>query len=396
MKKYVLFLIISTLTLSNLFSQNKFEYFNTLNSQLPNDYVTNILIDKSENIWFATYGGGVVKKNESNWKIFTRKNNLCSDTVVHIFEDSKGNIWFSGYNNGISYISNDSIKTFHAKDGYTANNAFSIAEDKQKNIWIGTDNGLFKFNGITFTRYSTIDGIASNKVFSLSCDDNGILWIGTESGLNSFNGTIFNLFTKSNGLIDNDINYVYIDNNQNIYIATWLGVSIFNGVSKWTNVTSANGLSEDWVWSIYQDYDGCYWFGHDLTGISKSCSDNFKYFTTQSGLSDYSIFDIAQDKDSNYWIATMLGVTKLTLDKNSGFEQIGLKNGIAYINNNSLIIQNLSNNLLNIYNSNGALIQSIDIKNDIQSIELMNKGIFIVVAINRITGISNHFLLINN
>jgi len=55
----------------------------------------------------------------------------------------------------------------------------SIAQDRQGYMWIGTDNGLFRFNGSSFIS----DGLPTDKIRSLVSDPSGRIWISSESGL---------------------------------------------------------------------------------------------------------------------------------------------------------------------------------------------------------------------
>lgn len=57
-------------------------------------------------------------------------------------------------------------------------------QDKAGNLWFGTtDNGLYKFDGKTFTRFLEADGLNSNHISCLLEAVDGKIWIGTEAGL---------------------------------------------------------------------------------------------------------------------------------------------------------------------------------------------------------------------
>ena len=67
----------------------------------------------------------------------------------------------------------------------------SIAEDGKGMIWFGTDgNGLFRFDGRNYVRFSSEDGdggsLLSGHVNSILYDSKGFLWAGTQNGINRF------------------------------------------------------------------------------------------------------------------------------------------------------------------------------------------------------------------
>src|SRR5258708_1973851 len=66
-----------------------------------------------------------------------------------------------------------------------------ILRDRQGFMWFGTQDGLNRYDGYTFTVYrhnpSDSNSISDNYVTALFEDGKGNLWIGTQNGLNEFN-----------------------------------------------------------------------------------------------------------------------------------------------------------------------------------------------------------------
>ena len=67
----------------------------------------------------------------------------------------------------------------------------SISEDDKGMVWFGTDgNGLFRFDGRSYVRFSPEDGdgasLLSGHVNSILSDSKGFLWAGTQNGINKF------------------------------------------------------------------------------------------------------------------------------------------------------------------------------------------------------------------
>src|SRR5262249_59643013 len=59
----------------------------------------------------------------------------------------------------------------------------SIAQTRDGYLWLGTDSGLVRFNGTSFTAFTVQTGsLKDNEVSGLQEDNDGGLWIGTYGG----------------------------------------------------------------------------------------------------------------------------------------------------------------------------------------------------------------------
>lgn len=68
----------------------------------------------------------------------------------------------------------------------------SILQDSKGNFWFGSDQeGVCKYDGITFTYYTTENGFCGKQVICIREDETGLVWFGTSSGLCCFDGTKF-------------------------------------------------------------------------------------------------------------------------------------------------------------------------------------------------------------
>ncbi|MGJ8675403.1 MAG: ligand-binding sensor domain-containing protein, partial [Pseudoalteromonas sp.] len=85
------------------------------------------------------------------------------------------------------------VKQWNIKDGLPSQSLKSVVQDQQGYMWLGTQFGLSRFDGTTFTNYSTQNSyfLPSNGINKLLIDSNGLLWIGTKSGLVVINPATF-------------------------------------------------------------------------------------------------------------------------------------------------------------------------------------------------------------
>ena len=58
-----------------------------------------------------------------------------------------------------------------------------LLQDKAGFLWIGTESGLYQYDGSRFWQLGMKEGLPSEFVRSLSLDRDGRLWVGTRDGL---------------------------------------------------------------------------------------------------------------------------------------------------------------------------------------------------------------------
>ncbi|MFT5983398.1 MAG: ligand-binding sensor domain-containing protein/class 3 adenylate cyclase [Ulvibacter sp.] len=276
---------------------------------LSNNNVMTILEDKDGNIWVGTWGGGVSMYNGENFTHFTQKEGLSSNIVFSILEDKSGNLWFATWGGGVSMYNGESFTHFTQKEGLSNNYVLPILEDKSGNLWFGTwGGGVSMYNGESFTHFTQKEGLNNNYVRSILEDKSGNLWFGTESGgVSMYSGESFTHFTQKEGLSGNTIFSIVEDKSGNIWFGTWGGgVSMYNGES-FTHFTQKEGLSNNTVFSILEAKSGNIWFGTDGGGVSMYSGEPFTHFTEEEGLSNNYVQSILEDKSGNLWFGTYGG-----------------------------------------------------------------------------------------
>ena len=76
-----------------------------------------------------------------------------------------------------------SLRHFGQADGLANQAVTAITQDGEGYLWVGTENGLFRFDGARFQRYGKRDGLPAPFITALTTDAAGRLWVGTDAGL---------------------------------------------------------------------------------------------------------------------------------------------------------------------------------------------------------------------
>jgi diguanylate cyclase (GGDEF)-like protein len=80
------------------------------------------------------------------------------------------------------------FRQYGSADGLTNLNVRCLLQDRTGFLWVGTDNGLFRFEGASFREYSHADGLPSTEIHGIAESPSGELWVATPEGLVHLSG----------------------------------------------------------------------------------------------------------------------------------------------------------------------------------------------------------------
>jgi ligand-binding sensor domain-containing protein/class 3 adenylate cyclase len=230
--------------------------------------------------------------------------------VLCLTIDKTGNLWLGTQGWGLIRYDGKSFTTYSTAHGLAVSIVQSILQDSKGNLWIGTPGGVSKYDGKSFTTYTEAQGLVNNNVTSAVEDKLGNLWFGTRKGVSKYDGKSFFSYSKSQGLADNFVRSIVQDRSGTLWFGTGAGVSKFDGQS-FSSYVQAQGLADNDVTSIFQDRDGNLWFGTATGGASKFDGRTFATYSKVQGLVSNRITSIFEDKTGNLWFATAdAGISK--------------------------------------------------------------------------------------
>lgn len=237
-----------------------------------------------------------------------------SQYVRRMAQDTAGNIWFGSNDDGLCRYDGRTFTYYTTKDGLAGNAVRGIVQDRHGILWVATSGGLSRYDGTTFTTYGTMDGLPHDNVWSIMVDTSGRVWVGTDGGTAIFDGRTFTRFPlpaadlarhpeayQSSRLV----NDIVQDRNGAIWLASnGSGVFRYDG-SGLKRFTEADGLCNDVVQCITEDRSGAMWFGTRSGGVSRYRNGTFTSYTTKNGLGSDFVWTVMQDRDGMVWVSTL-------------------------------------------------------------------------------------------
>lgn len=241
-------------------------------------------------------------------RVWTTENGLPQNYISAIAQTKDGYLWL-GTQEGLVRFNGVSFKVFNEKNTreMKGESILTLLAGKDGSLWFGTyGRGLGRIKDGKFCSYTTSDGLSSNVIRTLFEDSDGALWVGTSGGgICRFKNERFTSFTTKNGLSSNIAKSIQRDQNGNLWIASAGGLNVLNN-SKFTVYDSSKGLPDNDITVVYEDREKNIWIG-TRKGLCRLSNGNFKIFTTKDGISDNSITSIIQDREGSLWIGTTNG-----------------------------------------------------------------------------------------
>ena len=249
--------------------------------------VTSLSINQGNQVWVGTDKDGLYLFNIATRSV--EGHFLNQNTVLTLCKDQQGRTWVGTYTDGLGYM--DAAGSFHPVDLGISKSVgiFDIKQDPQGNIWIATmGEGLFCLQK---------DGSRRNYKAKYGADNN----IKVNSLPNDY---LIKMALSKDGnhvYIATSVGLACLDRKRNSWVSTFKGINCLNKNS-FSHCVFVD--SKDHVW--YGTEDGAFCFDF-RKGIKP------KLYTTANGLTDNCVASITEDYQGNIWLGTIKGLNKLAL-----------------------------------------------------------------------------------
>lgn len=284
--------------------------------QLPQTF-----LNTDSYLWIGTQNNGIVllNKSDSTFIQLSEKEGLPHHNVKAITQDANGQIWIATSGGGIAKCVKQNFRQFTRSDGLNANRVYATLVSGDK-VWIASGLGMVQLldnDGITSFRLdSLINGV---KCKTLAQDQSGRLWIGTEGkGLIVKENNGFRQISTQNGLPDDWIQKVVVDNKGNVWAGTYT-----NGLASIRFDTSGytiynHDLPFRRISALFNDKNDRIWVGSANGKIVCFKDDKIIYESnSNSNLSSSTIRSFSIDHHNRLWIGTENGLYYGWIDRDS-------------------------------------------------------------------------------
>jgi len=267
--------------------------------ELGDNWIKALLEDRERRLWIATFGGGLVVREQGKFHRFPPAEGLASDVVYALYEDRAGRLWV-GTQAGLCRVDGDELVSVPLAGG-TAPAVRAILEDRAGTLWVGTGEGLFQR---TTEGWSRLDELGHSVVLSLAESDEG-LWIGTEkNGLRRLADDRLDAWSQDDGLAHFRVWSLAVDSDGNLWIGTDGGglQRLRNG--RLATLSTANGLTNDYVWALREDRERGLWVGTNGGGLHRFSDGRASSWTEREGLPTDFVWGVLRTKSGELFVGT--------------------------------------------------------------------------------------------
>jgi ligand-binding sensor domain-containing protein/signal transduction histidine kinase len=190
----------------------------------------------------------------------------------------------------------------------------SLLQDRDSNVWVGTTEGLWRVNstGIAFSGAKDFpEGSAINALFE---DREGNLWAGGARGVERIRDGTFETYSKARGLSSDSNGPIYVDAHDRIWLGPEAG-GLYVLKDGRTRAVSLPLLNKDVVYSITGRGEEV-WIGRQHGGLTrleyKNGNLRSQTYTRANGLAENSVYSVYHARDGAVWAGTLTsGASKL-------------------------------------------------------------------------------------
>ncbi|MES2775633.1 MAG: two-component regulator propeller domain-containing protein [Bacteroidota bacterium] len=288
------------------------------------------------------------QEQELNFINFSIKEGLSASTVNAMTKDRYGYMWF-GTDDGLNRFNGSSFTVYTHQAGIAGsiagNQVLSIYEDTEGNLWVGTNVGLSRYDRKKdcFINYGFTENGAARTICS---DRRSSLWIGSYGALYRFEPTSGKVkrYVENRGkpdqLASNTITSIFLDSKHRLWIGSKGGLHLyqegtdnFRRFSK--SLTDTSSISIDNIKSIAEDVNGNIWIGTDGGGLNmlKADGQSFKNYlsneTDPHALTSNRVYCIQPENNGKLWVGTEEGLNIFDL-RTETFQRVAVNRKEAY------------------------------------------------------------------
>jgi ligand-binding sensor domain-containing protein/signal transduction histidine kinase len=193
------------------------------------------------------------------------------------------------------------FRSWQREQGLPENYVRALAQTRDGYLWVGSDDGVSRFDGMSFFSLGLQEGFQSGPVKVLFGDSRGALWIGSVGGgLSCWQGG--KTFTVREGLPSDSITALAEDNAGRLWVGTRAGLVVWQN-GHLISLSGAEIFSGKSIATLFCDRKGTMWVG--ATGMGVYSYQTGKFIQLRDPALDNLLQDphcLLVDRDGRIWI----------------------------------------------------------------------------------------------
>jgi ligand-binding sensor domain-containing protein len=276
-------------------------------------------------------------------------------------------------------LANYGRQSWAMESGLPQNTVQALVQTRDGFVWAGTEAGLVRFDGVSFTVFdrNSTPALPGNDVRCLLETADGALWIGTSEGLARWKDGAVTVFSTRDGLPGNNIRSLSVDDRGGLIVSTENGEAgilgsqvvpvasdkltspsptlepIFavvlpdGGAAQATASTvtlTQHGRSLQWsvrrelpgsrVQALFADREGSLWIGTN-SGLARVVAGKLELLPATDPLARASVLALMEGHEGNLWVGTEADGLHILRDQR--FRVLGTREGLTSDNTTTVV-----------------------------------------------------------
>lgn len=276
--------------------------------------VNDILETNSGSLWIATNRNGAYRLTDRKESVYARALNPDPGqefeirSVSKLFMDREENIWLATKGGGLILLTPDDFSFYNIGNQFEPEKVRAMAYCNS-DYWLGTDDHLYHYRGKLNQADEVLqfeNGLLGGPFTSLCFDSDSNLWVGTEGqGLfcRKYQTTLFESIKFGDDQLSKRVNKV-IEVEDKIMVATDFGIYIIRNGEVAQHLSMQSGLPHNRVRTLFRDSNDRIFIGTQTSSITLIFGEEIMTLSMPFGdrLIDFTSF--AEDSKGRIWIGT--------------------------------------------------------------------------------------------
>ena len=274
-------------------------------SQSPGTVIS-MAEERDRTLWVGTSEGGVFRMTDGH--LFAGIPELASIKINALEPAMTGGLWI-GTDQGIYFWDGEHVTRGGLSERMAQRQILALTSDPSGNLWVGTDRGLLRISPTGVESEDLLSASAHKQVNAIFIDREGELWYGGEGGLERLRDGLFTSWWSAQGLPAEIDGPIYAAPDGRTWFAPRTGGLYWLRNGHVVRVT-ADGLGRDVVYSI-SGSGSAIWVGRQSGGLTRLTlngdSVTARSYTTAEGLTQNSVYSLLCAHDGTVWAGTVSG-----------------------------------------------------------------------------------------
>jgi ligand-binding sensor domain-containing protein len=200
------------------------------------------------------------------------------------------------------------FQKFNLPDKNKKKDLHTLFQGRDGFIWLGTADGVYQFDGFSFTHFTLKDSALDNHVTAITQDSVGRIWMGHADGQISYlEDDSIKVFTTPEGNATKEISDMLFDSKGVLWFSTLNDGLYYFRHNRLYRLDEENGMPDLYIYDIEQAPDGKIWAGTDR-GIAicdlKDDRTDIQVINQKQGLPDNIVRKVKFKNAQSIWLGT--------------------------------------------------------------------------------------------